>query len=106
MNTSLTRIPIAAIAMIAVVATGARASDVRQMRVNCADLNLETQAGAVALFQRIRFAAEQVCAVRGTRDLVILAKVRACTDHAIADAIAAANNTKLTEIYEVKMGRG
>jgi len=94
MNTNTIRITFAAAAMIAALTTGVRAADVPQVHVKYADLNVNTPAGAAALYQRIRFAANQVCADPGTRDLAVLVKVQACTDQAVANAVA-----------EVKMGQ-
>ncbi len=105
MNTNTLRITIAAAAMIAGLTTGVRAADVPQMQVKYADLNVNTPAGAAALYQRIRFAADQVCALPNARNLAVLAKVQACTDHAVANAVATVNNPSLTDLYEVNTGK-
>ena len=99
------RITFAAVALMAALTTGVRAADVLQMHVKYADLNINTPAGAAALYQRIRVAADQVCAFPGTRDLAVFAKVKACTDQAVAHAVAAVNNPTLTGIYDVNTGK-
>jgi len=105
MDTNATRMTIAAAALIAALTTGVQAADVPQIHVKYADLNINTPAGAAALLQRIRFAADRVCDFGGTRDLSVFAIVRACTTRAIADAVATVNNPSLTAAYEAKMGK-
>jgi UrcA family protein len=105
MNTNTIRITIAAAAMIAALATGARAADVPQVHVKYGDLNVNTQAGAAALYQRIRFAADQVCELPNARNLAVAAKMQACADHAVATAVATVNNPTLTGLYDVNTGK-
>ena len=99
------RITFAAVALMAALTTGVRAADVPQVHVKFADLNINTPAGAAALYQRIRVAADQVCAYPGTHDLAVLAKEKACTNQAVAHAVATVNNPTLTGIYDVKTGQ-
>jgi hypothetical protein len=47
-----------------------------ELRTRYSDLNLDTQAGAAALYQRIRHAAEQVCGKTDSRRLDQLAAAR------------------------------
>jgi len=105
MNTNPLRITIAAVALIAALTTGVRAADAPQVQVKYADLNVNTPAGAAALYQRIRFAADQVCALPNARDLAVLAKVQACTHHAVAHAVATVNNPTLTGLYDLNVGK-
>lgn len=98
------RIIIAAAAVCAALGGAARAGEVQQIHVKYADLNLGTSTGATALYQRIRRAANDVCTVTDNRDLTQQALVRSCADHAVAQAVAAVNDTGLTKIYEVKLG--
>ncbi len=98
------RIIIATVAVVAAFGGAARAGDAPQLRVKCADLNLNTAAGATVLYQRIRRAAVQVCDVRGTRDLAALRQVKACTDHAVAEAVGAVDHSTLTRVFESKTG--
>ena len=98
------RIVIATVALVAAVAGAARAGDAPQARVKYAGLNLNTAAGATVLYQRIHRAAVQVCDVRATRDLAEQRQVKACTDHAVAEAVGAVNKPALTRVFESKMG--
>jgi UrcA family protein len=102
MNTNTIRTTITAAAMIAALTTGVRAADVPQVQVKYADLNVNTPAGAAALYQRIRFAADQVCALPNARNLAVLAKVQACTDQAVANAVAAVKMDQATRFAAVR----
>jgi UrcA family protein len=98
-------IRIAATAVLfAAFAAGAQGADFPQVHVKYADLNLSTAAGATVLYQRIRGAADQVCGVSSNRDLARLEQVKACTAHAVADAVAVVNAPALTSIYHTKVG--
>ncbi len=57
------------------------------IRVSYADLNLATDAGSRALYQRITAAAHRVCAVSDIRDLDGLAADRSCEQAAIEQAV-------------------
>jgi UrcA family protein len=98
------RTVLAAAAVFAVLATGARADDVLKVHVKYADLDVATEAGATVLYRRIRNAADQACGKGEERDLAQVARAQACTDRAIAEAVAAVNVPKLTTLYDTKMG--
>jgi UrcA family protein len=97
-------VALAAITACAALATGARAADVAQVHVKYADLNVNTDAGAAVLYRRIHAAANQVCAMPGDRELVVLAGTKACVDRAIAEAVAAVKSPTLSKLYESKVG--
>jgi UrcA family protein len=99
------RITFAAVALMAALTTGVRAADVPQVHVKFADLNINTPAGAAALYHRIRVAADQVCALPVTGDLAFRAKTQACTDRAVANAVATVNNPTLTGLYDLNTGK-
>ncbi len=61
-------------------------------------------AGAAVLYQRIRVAAGKVCAMPGSRELDVSAKVKACTAKATGDAVAAVNVPALTGLQQSKLG--
>jgi UrcA family protein len=106
MNTNTntrTRI-VAAVTLFAALTAGAQAAGVPQVHVKYADLNVGTTAGATILYQRIRRAADRVCAVTKTRELDRLGKAEACADHAVAEAVAAVHAPALTRVYEAKTG--
>jgi UrcA family protein len=98
------RMVLATVAVCAALSTVARAEEAPQVHVSYADLNVNSKTGAAVLFQRIRRAANQVCAASGTRDLGQLARAKACTDHAIAVAVDAVKAPALTKIYDAKYG--
>ncbi len=98
------RIALSVVALTTAFAAGARAGELPQVHVNYSGLDLNTPSGAATLYQRIRNAADEVCAVSGSRELARIAHERACVDHAIAEAVAAVNNPLLTGLYEVKTG--
>ena len=98
------RLVCATLAVFAALAAAAHADDVARVAVKYTDLNVATDAGAKVLYQRIRHAAGQVCGEADGRDLLGVTRVEACTRRAIADAVAAAQATKLTALYDAKMG--
>lgn len=101
---SLLRGALAAAAVTAALTGAVRADEVPQIHVKYADLNVNSNAGATVLFQRIRRAAEQACTVSGSRDLGTWGKGRDCASHAIAQAVSAVGNPTLTRVYELKTG--
>jgi UrcA family protein len=64
--------------------------------VKFADLNIQSPAGAEALYRRIRAAAEAVCPLPA--DAGHLVMQRACVDHAIDQAVLKVNSTALTRL--------
>ena len=88
-----------AAAMLVGVAQGA------EVRVRYQDLNLNTDAGAKALYHRIQGAANQVCGNVDGRDLVVARAYKACVDRAVADAVAAVNHQGLTNTVAVAQVR-
>ncbi len=94
-----------AVASLLVVGLGirARAAEVPQVHVKYGNLNINTPAGAAVLYQRIRLAATQVCGTPDQRDLARLETAKACTDKAIADAVAAVGNDTLMDVYHARV---
>jgi UrcA family protein len=72
--------------------------------VHYSDLNLNTQAGAVVLYKRIRNAAVQVCGDVDSRRLGEAMAARACVDQAVAAGVRAVNNLRLTNAYNAHFG--
>ena len=91
------------------VAQIAQAADVINDRpaltVRYSDLNLDTQAGAAALYQRIRHAAEQVCGKADSRRLDEMVVAQNCMDKAIASSVSAVGNAQLTSQYVARVGK-
>lgn len=98
------RVALAALTLAAAFAGAARAADAPQIHVKYADLDVNTVAGATVLYRRIHTAATHVCAVPGAGDLGLLARIDACTDRAVAEAVAAVDNATLTGLYMAKTG--
>jgi UrcA family protein len=75
--------------------------EVPTYHVNYADLDLDHQAGADALFARIRSAARRVCEPLAASMDFRFAQTRekSCMDKAIADAVAGVRSPLLTDIY-------
>jgi UrcA family protein len=80
------------------------ANDVPTRTVRYSDLNLDTQAGAKALYQRIRYAAEQVCGNPDWRERLESAAVKACMARAISTSVHSVNNARLTSVYDSDIG--
>ena len=77
----------------------------RLARFIYADLNLNTQAGAAVLYQRIHNAAQQVCGDVGSRELAQAAAAKACVDRAIVASVHSVNNPhQLTSEYNTRAG--
>jgi UrcA family protein len=75
------------------------------VRVSVKDLNLTTQAGAAALYRRIRNAARSVC---GPVDIALPEEKAAwdrCVEEAIEGAVANVGSARLTEYYLAKTHR-
>jgi UrcA family protein len=101
-------IALAAVAGICVTtfALGAQADevDVPTRTVHYADLNLNTQAGAEKLYQRIRGAADQVCGNKDPRQLAASAAAETCVNRAVTVSVRAVNNPRLTSTYDKHFG--
>jgi UrcA family protein len=87
----------------------AQAADVINDRpaltVRYSDLNLDTQAGAAVLYQRIRHAAEQVCGKADSRRLDEVIAAQDCMAKAIASSVSAVGNAQLTSQYVAHAGK-
>jgi UrcA family protein len=88
----------------AVAAHADTVNDVPAVTVRYADLNLDTQAGVAALYNRIHNAAVQVCGDVDSRQLEEAVAAKACVDRAIAASVNAVQNPQLTRAYVVHGG--
>ena len=86
------------------VAHADAAFDVPARTVHYSDLDLNTQAGVAALYNRIRSAAEQVCGNVDSRRLEQVTVAKACVDHAVSASVGSVNNLRLTSEYSVRVG--
>ena len=74
-------------------------ADVPSVVVRYGDLNLASEQGARALYQRIAWAAKQVCPERESRDLESLSRSRTCQKDAIERAVQSVHSDSLAAIY-------
>ena len=79
--------------------------EVKSQTVKFADLNLQTDEGVAALYQRIHAAAQQVCDMPGEGGPSAVASTRTCIGEADARAIMRVNVPALSAYYEEKTGR-
>jgi UrcA family protein len=75
------------------------ADSARQSVVRYDDLDLNSEAGALALYERVEAAARRVCPDNGVRDLNWLRAMRACREDAVARAVAAIPSAKVAAIH-------
>jgi UrcA family protein len=74
-----------------------------QVVVRYADLNLDSDAGALALYRRIAVAARRVCPNDHPLELRHAQTVRTCRDQALTRAIAAVGSPRLAAIQADRM---
>jgi UrcA family protein len=70
------------------------------------DLDLNTEAGARALYSRIAAAAERVCPYQDPRDLARFAQFRSCRNAAIERAVSEVKSSQLAALRAVHVKRG
>jgi len=90
----------------AAAATGSSIGSEPARVVRYDDLNLDSEAGAKALYARLERAAEQVCPTAGVRDLNRLRALQVCQEEAIARAGAQIASPKLAAILEQRRPLG
>jgi UrcA family protein len=71
----------------------------RSITVHFEDLNINSARGAARLFQRIEYAAKDVCGgnLRSQRELVLSSLYKTCVRGAIAGAVARVNHPAVTQ---------
>ena len=74
--------------------------------VRYSDLNLATEPGSRALYERIVAAAHQVCAVEGISDFRAVVAARKCRERAIAHAVRDVNSPMLAAVYAERLRHG
>lgn len=93
---------LSAVATVSLAPRMAQAADVvdsRTVTVRYSDLNMNTEAGVAALYNRISHAAEQVCGKVDARRLEEVATAQACVTHAIASSVVAVGSAQLTTVF-------
>jgi len=79
--------------------TATRSTDSHAVRVSYRDLNLATDQGSRALYQRISAAARRVCAAGDNRNLAAVAAAEACAQASIEQAVHEVNNVHFESVY-------
>ena len=79
-------------ALAGVTTTAAIAADAGKITVNYKDLDLSREADAKTMLQRIKDAAERICDLRGTADLLTKSAREACVKDTVNDAVASLNS--------------
>ena len=70
------------------------------------DLNLATETGVQALYQRIVLAARLICGDPDNRDLSGMSAARSCRQEVVARAVQTINNPQLAALRAARGGRG
>ena len=86
----------------AAVCGAADSADAPQAIVKYADLDLSTSQGAAVLYNRIRIAAEGVCASLDGGDLNSKSHLKTCVQRAIESAVGTVNRPALSALYAAK----
>jgi UrcA family protein len=87
-------------------AYAAAADPAPSVRVNYHDLNLATEQGTQALYERIVLAARRVCAASDIRILAEVAAAQVCQAQAIAHAVRDVNSPQLAALYSAHQPQG
>jgi UrcA family protein len=80
--------------------------DASAVRVSYRDLDLATDAGSRALYERITHAARKVCAVSDIRDLTALAQSDSCERSAVSQAVRQVQSARLATLAASAPQRG
>lgn len=87
-------------AAVALPATAATTSNTQAVEVKIAGYDLNTEAGAEMVFNRIQFAAERVCDLKTARQsLASKAEAETCEAKAIKRAVASLNSPTLNKVH-------
>ncbi len=77
-----------------------------QTKVSYGDLDLQSPAGAAALYRRISSAARRVCDAGDSRDLRAQQAARRCRETAVATAVATIDSPQLAVLHAARVHRG
>jgi UrcA family protein len=81
-------------------------SDVPSVVVKYSEQSLSTDSGVRHLYSQIVRAANQVCPVSSTRDLIVQRRIEECRNQAIAQAIHKVDNSRLAALYATHSKNG
>ena len=80
--------------------------DSHSVSVRYDDLNLSTEAGVSALYQRLSGAARQVCPDAYSRDLSVVIAAGRCKADAVSKAVDQINNPNLAMLHAARVSHG
>jgi UrcA family protein len=74
-------------------------------KVTYGDLNLDDEQGAKALYNRIRSAAQEVCAPFESKELARRIPWQTCVDHAVTSGVEQVNRPLVTSVHNRSVNR-
>jgi len=93
------------LSLSALDAQAAAPTDVYSVTVQFADLNLDSKAGIVTLYQRIKGAARRVCGDQANERLVAKHTYAVCLDLAVSTAVARIDRPTLSDYVAQRSGK-
>lgn len=102
MNRFTTTMMISALGLGSQLADAASPQDPPAVIVRFADLDLSHTQGVTVLYQRLKGAAETVCAAQNGRDLGSQTRYKTCWESALGTAVAKVDQPALTAIYRAQ----
>jgi UrcA family protein len=105
MNRLTSVIAIFTLALIQTAHAGAPTDELRTVTVHFADLDLDHMPGAAALYQRLKYAAQQVCSPLQGREIARRSRFDRCTKESVAASIAKVDRPVLTQYYRSTLDR-
>jgi UrcA family protein len=89
------------LAGVAIAGPQDEAPTTRSVKVQYADLNLNSSAGVTALYKRIRAAARRACALDGhLQTFELRKKQQECQHVAVANAVDSLRNERLSAVHQ------
>jgi UrcA family protein len=106
MNRFTTTMMISALGLSSQLANAAPPQDPPTVIVRFADLDLSHNQGVTVLYQRLKGAAETVCASQNSRDIGSQMRYKMCWQSTLGTAVAKVDRPALTAYYRAKFGGG
>jgi len=104
MNRFTTTMMVSALGLVSQLANAAPAQDPPTVVVRFADLDLTHTQGVTVLYQRLKSAAETVCATQNGRDLGSQTRYKICWQSALGTAVAKVDQPALSGYHRAKFG--
>lgn len=101
------RAAIVAAGLAALASIGTQAASAAQpadtaVSVRYADLNLNTDAGAATLYDRLQVAAQQVCGAVNARDVARQGAAARCRNEVVAEAVSHISSPQLAAVFAAR----